>query len=368
MKQKRRNEEQARRPVAENEKQYENQDSPINQSRSIGIAANRSLVENSPSTWVIPSDEASARIGWAKALDPSSRKYSYYKLDGSATVWENPLQTNEVGQTQLVANDAEDLEDFSKSMGKPQSSSVHSSSSAHLELDKESAATPEVEVGQTQLVANDVAEMEDPSHSMGKPQSNSVHSSSSAHLELDEESAAIPVVAASSSKGFHCNVCFQNSVGSVTLSSQELFYQPDNGVGSKALAISWDKIAKHVASPPSSAKAMLKLTLKAGKPVIFELHSHGTLKLFNKDIGDCLQKYQKKKNQNPSEVAAAQEKSDNSRVSADKSKNEDNNKKQDAKAASPVSDIINKPVLFMGKSGSLSLKKDGLCFEPSKGI
>jgi hypothetical protein len=42
-------------------------------------------------TEVIPSDEDLFRIGWAKALDPSSGSYYYFTLDRSEIVWENPL-------------------------------------------------------------------------------------------------------------------------------------------------------------------------------------------------------------------------------------------------------------------------------------
>jgi hypothetical protein len=104
---------------------------------------------------------------------------------------------------------------------------------------------------------------------------------------------------------------------------------------------------------------MLKLTLSEGKPVTFELVNRDALKLFDKDIGIFFQAYQKQKSQNPSEGATTSEKSNKNKTSGDKSKNED--------ASSLLSDTIFKPVLFKGKSGSLSLKKDGVCFEPSKG-
>jgi hypothetical protein len=39
----------------------------------------------------VPTDEELFEIGWAKAVDPNSGAYYYFKLDRSLTVWENPL-------------------------------------------------------------------------------------------------------------------------------------------------------------------------------------------------------------------------------------------------------------------------------------
>ena len=44
----------------------------------------------------IPLDEELFAIGWAKALDPSSGCYYYFTLDRSTTVWENPLNTQDI--------------------------------------------------------------------------------------------------------------------------------------------------------------------------------------------------------------------------------------------------------------------------------
>jgi hypothetical protein len=44
----------------------------------------------------VPSDEDLFRVGWAKALDPGSGCYYYFTLDRSKTVWDNPLETQDI--------------------------------------------------------------------------------------------------------------------------------------------------------------------------------------------------------------------------------------------------------------------------------
>ena len=42
---------------------------------------------------VVPSDEELRRIGWGKAYNTFYGCYYYFTLDGSKTVWENPLNS-----------------------------------------------------------------------------------------------------------------------------------------------------------------------------------------------------------------------------------------------------------------------------------
>jgi hypothetical protein len=43
------------------------------------------------SSEIVPSDEELFNVGWAKALDPTSRSHYYFTLDRSTIVWDNPL-------------------------------------------------------------------------------------------------------------------------------------------------------------------------------------------------------------------------------------------------------------------------------------
>lgn len=50
-----------------------------------------SLLASSSSGLDIPTDEELFAIGWAKAMDPTSKTYYYFTLDRTKTVWDNPL-------------------------------------------------------------------------------------------------------------------------------------------------------------------------------------------------------------------------------------------------------------------------------------
>ncbi|CAB9506955.1 expressed unknown protein [Seminavis robusta] len=146
-------------------------------------------------------------------------------------------------------------------------------------------------------------------------------------------------------------VKFKSRSGSLRLSDTHLLFEPDNnGESTGADSVEWEKVTKTQATPASSAKSMMKVMLKDGKALTFQLEERETMMELQKDINQ--RRRSPPATQSQRSVSPSRTKGRQSEVLSKVN--------EDAADSTVYDDVQHK-----SKTGSLRLTNKELVFEPN---